>query len=65
MNTLVGILRWKFIYGNWTKTRNHITVKQEIGLRYRLTQAFGLLKGFWDGSLKGMLTLNESEFREF
>jgi hypothetical protein len=28
-------------------------------------QAFGLLKGFWDGSLKGMLTLNESEFRDF
>jgi hypothetical protein len=30
MSTLVGILRWKFIYGNWTKTINHITVKQEI-----------------------------------
>jgi hypothetical protein len=28
-------------------------------------QAFGLLKGFSDGSLKGMLTLNESECREF
>jgi hypothetical protein len=28
-------------------------------------QAFGLLKGFWDGSLKGMLTLNESELRDF
>jgi hypothetical protein len=28
-------------------------------------QAFGLLEGFWDRSLKGMLTLNESEFREF
>ncbi len=64
MSTLAGILRWKFIWESDKYQKSHNSQSRNWA-KVQTYASFWVVERFWDGSLKGMLTFNESEFREF